>query len=102
MAYIKTKTLRNGFSASYWRVTSIEANKLSKDVEVIVHGYKDKATRQDGATPIIYLKYSIPVAELDFSKDLFEQAYVYIRDKKDGIGFQNPNAEAFFADAEVD
>lgn len=102
MAYIKTKTLPNGASASYWRVTSVDANKLKSSIEVIVHGYKDKALRQADGASLTSLVYTVPTSELDFSKDLFEQVYEYIKDKKDSRQMFKQEGETFFVDALVD
>lgn len=99
MAYIKSKQLNNGFSAEYWRVTSVPANKLSQNTEVVVHGYKDKSTREAGDRPVTSLIYVIPTSFFNLSDDLFAQAYECIKDKKDSRSIFKKNEEPFFADA---
>jgi len=101
MAYKKSLQLNNGFIAEYWRVTSVPADKLAKTGEVVVIGYKDKATRDAGGSSIASKKYRIQISDLDFSTDIFEQAYLLIKDSIETKDLLKPNATAFFSDAEI-
>lgn len=100
MAYTKTLELNNGFTASYWRITKIDANKTAKNVEVIVAGYKDKATRDADGKPVASKSFSVPTASFDFNGNLFEQAYETIKNAKEERDVFKTNSTAFFADAE--
>ena len=99
MAFKKTTQLNNGFSAEYWRINSIEANKDAPFIEIYVSGYKDKATRQSGSKPVTSKKFQLKTSDFDFSSDLFEQAYNLIKTEKEFKDTMNPEAVPFFADA---
>lgn len=83
MAYTKTLQLNNGFSASYWRITKIDANKSAKSIIVTVMGYKDKATRDANGRSVSGKTFALPTESLDFTKDLFKQAYEYAKQHVD-------------------
>ena len=100
MAFKKSLQLNNGFTAEYWRLTKVPADKLHSQGEVVVTGYKDKATRDNGGAPIARKVFTINTSALDYSEDLFEQAYVIIKDMKERKDLLNQNATAFFADAQ--
>lgn len=99
MAFKKITQLNNGFSAEYWRIISIEANKDAPAIEVYVAGYKDKATRQAGSKPVTSKMFRLKTSDFDFSTDLFEQAYNLIKTAKEFKDTINPEAVPFFADA---
>lgn len=99
MAYTKSLELNNGFTVSYWRITKIDANKTAKNVEVIVAGYKDKATRDADGRPVSSKIFLVPITSLDLNGNLFEQAYDAIKELKEQKDVFNPNATPFFSDA---
>lgn len=99
MAFKKTTQLNNGFSVEYWRIISIEANKDAPAIEVYVAGYKDKATRQAGSKPVTSKMFQLKTSDFDFSTDLFEQAYNFIKETKEFKDMVNPKATPFFANA---
>jgi len=101
MAFKKSLQLNNGFTAEYWRVVSVPANKLDSKGEVVVVAYKDKATRDNNGTTVARKTYIVDTSLFNFSGDLFEQAYEIIKNKKEQKDLLNANATAFFADAEV-
>ena len=99
MAFKKTTQLNNGFSAEYWRIVNIEANKDAPFIEIRIVGYKDKATRQSGSKPVASKMFRLKTSDFDFSTDLFEQAYNLIKTAKEFKDTMNPHAVPFFADA---
>ena len=101
MAFKKSLQLNNGFTAEYWRVVSVPSNKLEDKGEVVVVAYKDKATRDNNRTTVARKVYTVDSSSFNFSGDLFEQAYEIIKNKKEHKDLLNPNATAFFSDAEV-
>ena len=104
MAYIKKEQFNNGFSAEYWRLTTVNVNKKTGVVEVIFHGYKDKATRLANGAPIASKKFFLKTSEFDFTKDIFEQGYKLVDDQVAFGKFEKVNGvvvvpEPFFRDA---
>lgn len=99
MAYKKSLDLNNGYTAEYWRITSVPADKLAVDGEVVYLGYKDKATRDNGGNAIARKVFTIKVSDLDFSQDLFEQAYNLTKEMYESHDNFHQFGK-FFADAE--
>lgn len=106
MAYKKLLELPNGLSAEYWRITRIVLDKQKPFTEIAVRGYKDKSVRDAVGGHIFSKIYSMPTNEINFSEDVYAQAYEYVADKiEDGEKSINPLSNtvphAFFIDAEV-
>ena len=52
MAFGLTIADDTGVDVTYWRVTDMRFNALTGKVRVIVSGYLDEATRNDGKLPV--------------------------------------------------
>lgn len=101
MAYKKPLQLNNGVSVEYWRVTAVPADKLKKKGEVVISGYKDKATRDAGGKPITNKSFEVETSAFDFSQDLFDQSYLLIKYMREPKILFREQPPAFFADAEI-
>lgn len=64
MALIKTVPTGTGVDATYWRITSADAQHDAGAVQACIGGYVSEATRRAGHDPLLCRLFTVPAAAL--------------------------------------
>lgn len=65
MALIKAKATRFGAEAKYWKIESYQNNQSSKVARIVLCGYVDKKSRDEGFEPLEKLFFNVGVKDYD-------------------------------------
>ena len=82
MALKKSKTLRNGTTGEYWKITQISLDRTSRNVTYQVSLYLNKAARDSGCSPLDFKKtFSFTLTSEQANGDLSEIGYTKIKER---------------------
>ncbi len=89
-----------GITASYWKLTHLQADFTAGIVDAQLHGYRDAAARTDGRAPVARHAFRFPLASVARRGSLTRGAiYAAIRAESAGLGDDGTALPPLFADA---
>jgi len=66
MAIQKEKTLNNGYTGNYWRITAVSINNMSRTMVGSIGLFKDKATSDAGGQPLLVKQFHFSFTMQEF------------------------------------
>ena len=83
MAIQKTKTLANGMTGNYWKITSVSVDKQSMKLKVTMALFVAQANTATSPIPTTNKLFTFTVTKVDLMGDLVALCYASIKAKND-------------------
>ena len=78
MALQKNKILSSGFTANYWKITTINVNRMGNNVAWYLSLFKDQETSVSGK-PVLTKSFQGSLEDIDPTSNLLSSGYIFIK-----------------------